>query len=224
MRITRLGQILDNIENVAEILKSEVSKKTEGLDDKVNVLKSEIEKTALSLKNYFIEVANSVKNEIDKKDLNSFKKDFDNIYTKVKTEVEQTYNTVKDEVEKQFKQESSNEVKDTQEFKPATNIRDDKDNFYVEIDVPGLTREDISIELDDKYLIISGERKFKEELSEKDYYKLQSFKGKFIRKLRLPINANLDKIEAKVTDGVLEIVIPKIEVTLKEDKKKVIIK
>ena len=66
-------------------------------------------------------------------------------------------------------------------------------------------------------LSISGERKHKEEIKEKDYYKLESFYGKFQRSFTLPENVNIEAIEASNENGVLNIMIPK--AAPKESKK-----
>ena len=70
-----------------------------------------------------------------------------------------------------------------------------------------------------KYRTISGERKTKKEVKEKDYYKKESSYGKFQRSFTLPDNTDPENIEANSKDGVLEVVIPKMERSKKETKK-----
>ena len=107
-------------------------------------------------------------------------------------------------------------------FIPAVNTREDENNYYIEVDLPGIKKEDVEISLKDNVLTISGERKFKNEVKEEDYYKIESAFGKFSRSFTLPENADIENIEAKAENGVLEITIPKV----KEDKKakKIVIK
>ena len=100
-------------------------------------------------------------------------------------------------------------------FIPAVNTREDENNYYIEVDLPGIKKEDVEISLKDNVLTISGERKFKNEVKEEDYYKIESAFGKFSRSFTLPENADIENIEAKAENGVLEIIIPKV----KEDKK-----
>lgn len=86
----------------------------------------------------------------------------------------------------------------------------------------GLTRgekEDISIDVKDNQLIISGERSFKEERKENDYYKIESSYGKFQRSFAIPENVDLENIEASSQEGVLEVVLPKLKVEKNEIKK-----
>ncbi len=104
-------------------------------------------------------------------------------------------------------------------FVPDVNSREAKDAYFVEIDLPGIKKEDIEIDVKDNILTISGERKVKEETKEEAYYKIESKYGKFVRSFTLPKNVNLDKIEANCTDGVLEVKIPKHEVITDQPKK-----
>ncbi len=105
---------------------------------------------------------------------------------------------------------------------PAVNEKEDEKAYYLEIDLPGIKKEDINIEVQDNMLVISGERKFKKEENDKGYKRVESFFGKFERRFTLPSDADVDKIEAKTEDGVLHIVIPKIE--QKTNTKKIAIK
>ncbi len=105
---------------------------------------------------------------------------------------------------------------------PAVNEKEDEKAYYIEVDLPGVKKEDIHVEVKDNMLTISGERKFKKEEKEEGYTRVESFFGKFERKFTLPTDADAEKIEAKVEDGVLHITIPKIE--SKESTKKIEVK
>ena len=105
---------------------------------------------------------------------------------------------------------------------PAVNEKEDEKAYYLEVDLPGIKKEDINIEVQDNMLIISGERKFKKEEEDKGYKRVESFFGKFERRFTLPSDADIDKIEAKTEDGVLHIIIPKVE--QKANTKKIAVK
>jgi len=96
-------------------------------------------------------------------------------------------------------------------FTPSVNTREDEKGYYIEIDLPGVKKEDINIDLNDKVLTVSGERKFKEEVKKENYYKIETAFGKFERSFSIPEDADIDNIEAKSENGVLEIFIPKIK-------------
>ena len=104
-------------------------------------------------------------------------------------------------------------------FTPSVNTREGEYAYHVEVDLPGVKKEDISVDLKDDVLTISGERKTKSEIKEKDYYKKESSYGKFQRSFTLPDNTDTENIEANSEDGVLEVVIPKLKAADKETKK-----
>ncbi len=72
--------------------------------------------------------------------------------------------------------------------------------------------KDISIEVQDNVLTVSGERRFEEEVKEDKYYRIERRYGSFSRSLALPQTVDESKIEAKYENGVLEITVPKAEV------------
>jgi len=105
------------------------------------------------------------------------------------------------------------------DFSPTVNTREGEFAYHVEVDLPGIKKEEVDIELEDNTLIISGERKVKNEIKENDYYKIESSFGKFSRSFSLPENVDVENIHAESQNGVLEVLIPKLE-TAKTDKVK----
>jgi len=95
-------------------------------------------------------------------------------------------------------------------FVPRVNTREGEYAYHVELDLPGIRKEDIEITTEDNILTISGERKMKEEVSEDDYYKVESAYGKFSRSFTLPEKIDVENIHAESKDGVLEVIIPKL--------------
>ena len=98
-------------------------------------------------------------------------------------------------------------------FKPAVNTREGEYAYHVEVDLPGVKKEDIKVDITGNMLTISGERKNKSEVKEKDYYKCESSYGKFQRSFTLPDNIDKENLNASCEDGVLEITIPKSKVS-----------
>jgi HSP20 family protein len=121
---------------------------------------------------------------------------------------------------KQFEQEDSREVFD---FTPDVNTREGDDTYYIDVDLPGVKKENVEISVDKNILTIKGERDIRDEVKEEDYYRVESAYGTFSRSFRLPEKVDVENIEAKSEDGVLEIVIPKLKV-LKDSTKKIEIK
>jgi len=96
-------------------------------------------------------------------------------------------------------------------FTPNVNTREDEKSYYVEVDLPGVKKEDITIDLNNGILTISGERKYQKEIKENDYYRVETSFGKFKRSFSIDDNIDVENIKATSTDGVLNVVIPKKE-------------
>lgn len=110
------------------------------------------------------------------------------------------------------------------DFTPAVNTREGEYAYHVEVDLPGVKKEDIKVDIEENRLVISGEKKLKEELKEEDYYKVESFYGTFKRSFALPENVDVENINASCEDGVLEVVIPKLEKPEVEKTKRIAVK
>ena len=115
-------------------------------------------------------------------------------------------------------------ISDEYDFTPSINTREGEFAYHIEVDLPGVKKEDISVSVEDNTLIISGERAYKEELKEENYYKVESRFGKFSRTFTLPEEADVEQIHAESTDGVLEVVVPKLESAKVDKVKKIEIK
>ncbi len=115
--------------------------------------------------------------------------------------------------------EESKSAENKIDFVPTVNTREGEDAYYVEVDLPGIRKEDISIDVDENVLTVSGERKVTEERKEENYYKVESRFGRFERSFTLPEDVDAEKIEAESKDGVLEIRIPKVQKVDKAPKK-----
>ena len=105
------------------------------------------------------------------------------------------------------------------DFVPTVNTREGEHAYHVEVDLPGMKKEDIHVDVNDNVVIISGERKTKDEVKEEDYYKIESSYGKFERSFTLPENVDVENIHAESQDGVLEVIIPKLKKVDKTPKK-----
>jgi len=104
-------------------------------------------------------------------------------------------------------------------FSPAVNTREGEFAYHVEVDLPGVSKKDIEIQIHDNYVTLSGHRKMKNELKEENYYKIESEYGKFEKSFSLPEGVDSENIHAESADGVLEVIIPKLKVTDKSPKK-----
>ncbi len=95
---------------------------------------------------------------------------------------------------------------------PAVNIKEDDDNFEVDVAVPGLKKDDFDIKLEKDVLTISSEKETNTESNGNNYMRREFQYSSFKRTFSLPENAvNGDKVEANYTNGVLHILLPKKE-------------
>lgn len=94
---------------------------------------------------------------------------------------------------------------------PAIDIYEDKDNFVVKAELPGMKKEDIDLSLHDGSLSISGERKGDEKWQDAEVYRSERFFGRFQRTVALPTPVDAANIKAHYKDGVLTVTLPKAE-------------
>jgi HSP20 family protein len=94
---------------------------------------------------------------------------------------------------------------------PAMDLVETDDEFVLRADLPGLSENDVNIELDDNVLTISGERKSEHEERKEGYYRVERSSGSFQRSLTLPEGVSADAIRAQFDKGVLEVRVPKPE-------------
>lgn len=94
---------------------------------------------------------------------------------------------------------------------PAVNIKENADEFFLEIAVPGMKKSDFNIDLDNKILSISSETKESFEDSKENYTRREFGYSSFKRTFTLPDTIEFDKINAEYTDGILKVHLPKRE-------------
>ena len=96
-------------------------------------------------------------------------------------------------------------------WQPTVDISESEKQYEVIAEVPGLSKKDIHIAVEEGYLKLSGERKQEKEIEDKNYHRNERTYGKFERSFRLPKEVNAESIKAKYEKGVLKIEIPKTE-------------
>jgi HSP20 family protein len=94
---------------------------------------------------------------------------------------------------------------------PAMDLAETEDAFVLRADLPGVSQEDVNIELEDTVLTVSGERKSEHDDKGEGFYRVERAFGAFSRSLTLPKGIDPEAIAAQFTDGVLEVRIPKPE-------------
>lgn len=94
---------------------------------------------------------------------------------------------------------------------PVVDIYEKDGDLVIRAELPGVTRDDIDVSVEDGVLTLSGERKTEEALEDANAYRRERFFGKFARAFTLPDNVDAESIGASFKDGVLEVRVPKVE-------------
>ena len=121
---------------------------------------------------------------------------------------------LRDEIDRLFESPLSELTRTSQllsGWTPALDVYENKDNFVVKAELPGMKKEDIVVSLHDGSLSISGERKTESKHEEGEVYRAERFFGRFQRTVTLPTTVAADKVQASYKDGVLTITLPKTE-------------
>ena len=97
----------------------------------------------------------------------------------------------------------------TRRWIPAMDLVETKDDFVLRADLPGIGEDDVSIEIENSVLTISGERTTEHEERHEGYYRVERATGSFARSLSLPEGIDPDAVTAAFDNGVLTVRVPK---------------
>ena len=125
-----------------------------------------------------------------------------------------TLNQVFGDFEKEINRIFENNLsfpKESTEWLPAIDIKEEKNQYLIHADLPGIDFKNIDVSVENNTLIIKGERESEKKENKEGWIRMERAKGSFYRSLNLPDNANVDKIDAKYDQGVLTVTIPKKE-------------
>lgn len=92
---------------------------------------------------------------------------------------------------------------------PSMDLMTTESDIVLKADLPGLSEDDISVEVRDGVLTVSGERRAEHESDEQGYFRVERSFGQFSRSVTLPEGIDADAVSAHMDDGVLEVRIPK---------------
>ena len=95
-------------------------------------------------------------------------------------------------------------------LRPAMDVVENENNITVRVDLPGLTGDDVHVEMEDNVLTIKGEIGDTIEKDGERYHYRERYSGSFQRSLRLPNTIDAEKVDASFDNGVLNIVLPKV--------------
>ena len=102
-------------------------------------------------------------------------------------------------------------------WNPAVDVKENEGSFVLTADIPGLTKKDVKININNRVLNLHGERKEEKENEDGKFYYRERHIGSFSRSFQLPETVNEDGIQASFRNGVLNIELPKLEESLPKD-------
>jgi HSP20 family protein len=105
------------------------------------------------------------------------------------------------------------------QWAPAFDIRETKDQIVFEAALPGMSKKDIDITLQDGVITVSGERNEREVTENETVHCTENRYGKFVRRFSLPGEVDEDKVDAKYTNGILTLALTKVTPEVPEQKK-----
>jgi HSP20 family protein len=95
------------------------------------------------------------------------------------------------------------------DWMPAVDIKEEKDRFIIQADLPGVDPKDIEITMENGILTLKGQRISETKEETEKYKRIERVRGTFLRRFSLPETVAADRIAAKSKNGVLEVVVPK---------------
>ena len=100
---------------------------------------------------------------------------------------------------------------ETRSWVPPVDIQETTDAYLFHAELPGLTKEDIHITLENNVLRVSGERKFEKDVKKESYHRVERTYGTFTRTFTLPTQVDAEKVQAAFQNGILTVMVPKAE-------------
>ncbi|MEO5376988.1 MAG: Hsp20/alpha crystallin family protein [Magnetococcus sp. DMHC-6] len=122
-----------------------------------------------------------------------------------------SFRSLQNEINRIFDRDMEVSTGQMTQWPMRVDIREDVNQIVLKADVPGMDQKNISVNVDNGYLTISGERKFEDEARRENYHRIERAYGHFSRSFQLPNSTDTNNISATYKNGVLEITLPKRE-------------
>lgn len=122
--------------------------------------------------------------------------------------------SIQSEINRLFGRTYGNDVGETAgrgDWAPSFDVYETPDKFTVLVELPGMTTDQVDITVEDGVLAISGERKFYDSVQEESFHRIERRFGAFQRKIVLPQQCDVNKVQATMNNGLLTIDVPKVE-------------
>ncbi len=94
---------------------------------------------------------------------------------------------------------------------PSIDLRETPEGFILEADLPGVKMEDITVEVQGNDLVLQGERSSEQGQRDSSFHYQERHYGTFMRRMTLPVSVDKDKMRAEFSNGVLRVILPKLQ-------------
>jgi len=94
---------------------------------------------------------------------------------------------------------------------PCVDVSETKDDVIINTEIPGMSKDDVKVSVQDNILTLSGEKKQEKVEKDANYHRMERSYGSFSRSFTLPTSVQPDKVKANYKDGILRITLPKSE-------------
>jgi HSP20 family protein len=127
---------------------------------------------------------------------------------------------MQDEMEKLNNEFSPRYAQSTRSY-PAVNIWADEESAIITAEIPGVSKDELDIDVTGDTLTVSGARKSEDLPEGTKYHRQERSYGEFSRSIRLPYTVDVNKVKASFKNGILEVTLPRVEA---EKPKKIVVK
>ena len=122
---------------------------------------------------------------------------------------------ISDDLDRILEHDLNHRIRDSHPYSsvwiPAVDMCETENEIVVHAELPGIDKDDLSVEVEDDHLIITGERRFERGVHEENYHQIERSYGEFYRALRLPAPIDVEQIQANYNNGLLTVLLPKTE-------------
>lgn len=140
------------------------------------------------------------------------------------TDIDQLFDQFRSNFDDLFWNPRTNMPLTYQERTPLTDVVDHGDHYQMKIEMPGISKDNINIEVTSNTIEISAEEQETKDEKDKNWLRKERTKKSFYRAMELPEEFKTDHVEAEIKDGVLSVMLPKVEPKTEDKPKKVKIK
>jgi HSP20 family protein len=119
--------------------------------------------------------------------------------------------TLRSKIDQVFDELKSVTNNRSETWSPAIELQDSPENLILRVQLPGINRKDLDIQVTREAVLIAGERPYEKGQEDRGYFRSEFYYGKFHRVVELPLPVRHDQVKAEFSNGVLTLILPKLE-------------